>query len=445
MKQLFWKEWYELRWLPLASAVCVALLIVAAKAFSHIYDRQPFQVGETLLPLLATWMLLGLLAGAGLFAQEVGSGSLTFLSALPTSRRRLWWVKASTAFGMLLLSVLAGTAAWAIIDLGLFQSAFFQAPWWQETARAFWLGVGGLLLVLLFLFAVALAVSSLLDRPVSVVITALLVAYSYVALLSNVPRLYLNSPVPHLLNGDQILMLLVALSVPVFGTISYWTFTRGETLRSAKRFRVGATAGAVSLVIAALVFVLLLNGPLAESPANTVLPRYALTATQMNPQTGVINTVTTDLTKTPGAIIQKTVRGVKLSDLAGHSASQVYLDTTRLRIVSPHVNSWLLRDKAGRGLLLTNNAPRPLILVNRTSASLSVVGQAGPLSLPPHSLTILNHPLYPLTVNIPGSNSSARVSIPKTHLPVTIIRNEMNSPQRNEIIYGDAKTVTNLG
>ncbi|MBV9848991.1 MAG: ABC transporter permease subunit [Armatimonadetes bacterium] len=266
MKQLFWKEWYELRLLPLASAVCVALLIFTAKVFAKTYDSaHRFTFGDTILPLVATWMLFGLLAGAGLIAQEVGSGGLQFLSALPVSRPRVWWVKVITALGMLLLSVLTSAAAWAVIDAFVFQSAFFNDPFWHGH-MALWAMTGMALLLLLGFFAVALAVSPFLDRPISAVVAALLTSIAWLGILQNAAseyvdyvahgRMYTWQPNdPHTHDIGLILMLMVALSIPVFAAISYWTFTRGETLRSARRFRVGALTGTVSLVMAGLIFV----------------------------------------------------------------------------------------------------------------------------------------------------------------------------------------------
>ena len=263
MRQLFWKEWYELRLLPLASAACVALLIFAAKSFNKFYDSQPFQLEDTFLPLGATWALLGLLAGAGLFAQEIGSGNLLLLSALPISRRRVWWVKASTALGVFLLSALSSLLVWAILDAFLLQDHFFHAPLWHQTARDVWeqAGLGGLALVTLF--AVGLAVSPFLDRPISATVASILIAFTYFSALQyglswydeHLVRLYQSQggspPQSNLMLSTPVLL---GLSIALFGAISYWTFTRGETLRSAKRFQIGAVTGGLSLAVAGLVF-----------------------------------------------------------------------------------------------------------------------------------------------------------------------------------------------
>ena len=265
MKQLFWKEWYELRLLPLASAVCVMMLILGIKVYNRVYEpTHRVTIDDNLLPLAATWALFGLLAGAGLIAQEVGSGGLQFLSALPTSRRRLWWVKVASGLGMLLLSVISSIVTWMVVDAFLFRAAFFNflggitthLPWLVQSA-------GGPLLVLLGFFTVGLAVSPFLDRPISAVVAALLISIAYIAALQDLATLYVNyygrlygwqESDPHVRSGDWLLVLLCALSIFVFATVSYWTFTRGESLRSARRFRVGAVAGLVSLTVAGLVF-----------------------------------------------------------------------------------------------------------------------------------------------------------------------------------------------
>ena len=264
MKQLFWKEWYELRLVPLAAAGCVVVLIFAARVFEAPAAGQPFQLRDTFLPLLATWIIFGLLTGAGLIAQEVGSGGLQFLSALPTSRRQIWWVKVGTALGMLLLSVVSSALVWAVIGAVMFHAGFFHDPLWQMPALAH--SVGADMLALLGCFSIALAMSPFLDRSISAAVAALLFALAYFALLGNLAGAYVDyygrlygwqGSDPHSRNADTLNLLLIALSIPLFGAVSYWTFTRGETLRSAKRFRVGALAGAVSLTIIGL---LLLTG-----------------------------------------------------------------------------------------------------------------------------------------------------------------------------------------
>ncbi len=263
MKQLFWKEWYELRLLPLGSALCVALLIFGAKVLSTVEVMGAnFQLPDTFLPLVGTWAICALLAGSGLFAQEVGSGGLQFLSALPTSRRRLWGVKVSTALGMLLVSVLCSTLTWMVIDAFVFRNAFFDFFYANRHGPTL-VQVAAALLLLLSFFSVSLAVSPFLDRSLSAVVTALLVGIAYFGALETLAfdyvnyygRLYDWQSDAHRRSQDWLFALLSGLSLLVFVTVSYWTFTRGESLRSSRRFQVGALAGLASVAVAVLVFV----------------------------------------------------------------------------------------------------------------------------------------------------------------------------------------------
>ncbi|MDQ2687768.1 MAG: hypothetical protein M3Y28_07880, partial [Armatimonadota bacterium] len=86
MKQLFWKEWRELRLLPLGAALTVAVGLSAAKVYSHA-NHDPFSVPFATALLIGVWLLFSVLAGAGLFSQEIGTGTLQFLSSLPVPRR----------------------------------------------------------------------------------------------------------------------------------------------------------------------------------------------------------------------------------------------------------------------------------------------------------------------------------------------------------------------
>lgn len=265
MKQLIWKEWHELRWLPLASVLCVVVLTWGSDLFWRTYHHD-LRIGDVNFPLSITWGLFSLLTGASLFASEVGSGTLDFLSVLPLSRRRLWCIKISTASAALLLSWLTSSLVWAWLVPHLVPAATPAAAW-----LAFWLPNGGNLspgLLFLDMFAVTVAVSAFADRALSVLLVSALVFgatfFGLAMLLNEYLLLHMSAyteslAVNHVLvpaqhSFDVLEVFSAVLSLLVFASISYWTFTRGETLRSAKRFRVGALSGLVSAGIAALIF-----------------------------------------------------------------------------------------------------------------------------------------------------------------------------------------------
>lgn len=252
MRQLFWKEWYELRFLPLGAALTVFVLLAGIKAYTHLY-HEPYPTSDLLFPCLAViWLLFAALAGAGTISQEIGTGTLQFLSSLPISRRTLWWVKAGAAFGMLLLSLLSSAAVWAILcalwcPTALHPVRIHMAS--QQDAFSLLLGIGMALALLLSVYAVALAVSPLFDRALSAFVASILVCIAVGALFVTV-AFYNNVP-----RSDYPFFTLIVLSIPAFAMTSYQTFTRGESLRSARRFVVAGLTGGGWLVVISLVVI----------------------------------------------------------------------------------------------------------------------------------------------------------------------------------------------
>jgi len=250
VKQLFWKEWRELRLLPLGAALTVALALAAVKATTRYY-HDPFpRPADVEGVLLVGWPLFAVLAGAGLFSQEIGTGTLAFLSSLPVSRRTLWWVKAATALGALLLSLLASGLTWTALCW----------LWSPQSPLAMWNGgetapgrmietfsfVGMVTLALLFCLSVSLAVSPLFDRSLTAsifgVLACVAVVLGHSALVSGVRH------------GDGALWAtLLALSTLTFGAASFYTWTRGESLRGPKRYGVAARTAAAGLAVGAAV------------------------------------------------------------------------------------------------------------------------------------------------------------------------------------------------
>lgn len=227
MKQLFWKEWRELRLLPLGAALAVVLLMGGVKAYTQ-YDGAPFPTPDMMLPsLVGAWLLFGVLAGAGLFAQEIGTGTLQFMSSLPVPRRTIWWVKVTMAFGVLLLSLLTSAVAWTAL-CELWSPNGFSTMARNLPLPQLIQGFGIVLMFLLSCYSIALAVSLFFDRSLSAAVAAILACAAVHAAFSDLAG--------HLVPGfpghsDRLLFTLLGLSILSFGALSYWMFTRGESLR----------------------------------------------------------------------------------------------------------------------------------------------------------------------------------------------------------------------
>ncbi len=245
MTQLFWKEWRELRMLPVGACLCVALVLFGMTAFrKSVGDHSPITTEDTAGWLFAIWLLCGALAGAGGMASEVGAGTLQFLTALPPSRGRVWWVKASTALGVMLLSILCSLVAWLLLHF------LFFPPVHGMTRDSFIipaLGVFGGLGCL----AVSLAVSPFFDRSLSASVAAILTCAALLVTVPNLVSAHINYQHHH---SDICMLVVLALSIPLFAAISYQTWTRGESLRTPRRFIVAAQAGAISLALGFTVF-----------------------------------------------------------------------------------------------------------------------------------------------------------------------------------------------
>lgn len=254
MTQLFWKEWRELRMLPVGACLCVALVIFGMAAFrKSVGDHSSITTEDTAGWLFAIWLLCGALAGAGTLASEVGAGTLQFLTSLPPSRGQVWWVKASTALGMMLLSIACSLVAWLLLHLVFFRHGFSPAPWLKpemflpDMLLYPAMGAFGALGCL----AVAITVSPLFDRSLSASVAAILTCAALLVTVPNLVSAHINYQ-HH--NSDTCMLVVLALSIPLFAAISYQTWTRGESLRTPRRFIVAAQTGAIGLILGFVIF-----------------------------------------------------------------------------------------------------------------------------------------------------------------------------------------------
>lgn len=256
MMLLFWKEWREMRLLPVfALATYVALFLAEVS-----YDR--FSTGtwqsnpEVMNPLFATWLIFWTVAGATAFSSETGSGTLQFMSIFPVSRRRIWWVKLLVALCSAIV-VFAVTIAFAqMLNLYWPGSSIALAGrlnnyvWPMSLDRV--LLLSGVLLVCL---SFGFCASPFFDQPIVSTVVAAIggVIYFVFVLLHSTWQIYRHLSHSYYI-GDLVATAL--LLMPPLIT-SYQTFVRGESLKSIKRYKVGALAFVGSSVVSTIIYVLL--------------------------------------------------------------------------------------------------------------------------------------------------------------------------------------------
>ena len=245
-----------MRLLPvLALATYIALFLAEAS-----YDR--FSSGswqsspEVMNPLIATWLIFWTVAGSTAFSSEIGSGTLQFMSVIPVSRRRIWWVKLSVALCSA-VAVFAVTVAFVQMLNHYFPGSsialagrFDNSVWSMSLSDAL-LVSGSLLVCLSFGFCA----SPFFDQPIVSTVVAAIggVIYFTFVLLHNTWYIYRHLSHSYYIGNLVVIALLI---MPPLIT-SYQTFVRGESLRSIKRYKVGALAFIGSYVVSTAIYALL--------------------------------------------------------------------------------------------------------------------------------------------------------------------------------------------
>jgi ABC-type transport system involved in multi-copper enzyme maturation permease subunit len=282
MKQLFWKEGHELRVLPVGAAILCLLLQVGyfLMCAFHIGGERgsDFTMIGTQTLCWVLWSFFAVLCGAGLISQEIGTGTLSFLFALPTSRRQIWLVKVTSgAVALLLCALLTGIITIlvdaAVPGMPIASSTHLSAALFGENAA-------NALLCAFGCFAVAIAISPLLDRYIGA--AAVSVGTCLVLLIFIIIG---SSDTPYSQQGNTLALAVVWLSLPVFTAVSYWTFTHGETLRSVKRFYAAGRAVIVGIVAFLVLFMFARSYVLAQSASAPRLEEPSVaTTTAPSPQ-----------------------------------------------------------------------------------------------------------------------------------------------------------------
>jgi len=165
MKSLFWKEIRQARSLLIFSAALPLLLVVigAFAMLAHgVAHDLPEVVGAVAAAILQVVpLVVGLFAGASLFAAEADHGTVPLLFSLPLSRRRIWLAKA--------LAGLAITFVSTAIALAVGRLAVGATEYLRPVA----VSVPATAALTLFVFAVAAFVSSVTSYAIGAVIGAL--------------------------------------------------------------------------------------------------------------------------------------------------------------------------------------------------------------------------------------------------------------------------------
>jgi ABC-type transport system involved in multi-copper enzyme maturation permease subunit len=225
MKYLFWKEWRENRWLPLGSGLLAVVLMAADWVYVSITADGGWLSGEVFLMF---WLLgsglIAAIASASTIAGELSNDGLLFVTSLPISRPRIWWIKLAAACCTVIVSMFASGLLY-LAGLhrlgGSLGQAIESVPW-----RSFlWSTV--------FVFGIGMTVSALFDRTVSATVATILVSLSLIAFIMWWPaQIGLSEPLMDKLSFAQYGIWPV---LSLF--LSYVLFTRGETLRTSKRIK----------------------------------------------------------------------------------------------------------------------------------------------------------------------------------------------------------------
>ena len=239
MKWIIWKEWRENRLVPLWIALLTPLAVVAfrlAGVIEHRPDAEPF--------LMMAWLLAAIFAGSGLIAREVGGETLQFITAHPVSRRQIWWIKLGMGAVVLLTSCALSTVTW----LGA-RALMLGGSYAGNTAAEGPSNVGFWALVLCgaaACFALSLAASTLMDRTVSAAMAAVVggfVLFIAIIVISSFRTVFVGRG----MDESAAVGVMPVLLIPGLLASSFWAFTRGESMRTRKRFLWASLGGLAGL------------------------------------------------------------------------------------------------------------------------------------------------------------------------------------------------------
>jgi hypothetical protein len=234
MNRLIWKELREIRLIPLAIPLLVVVALLVCDASSnwmaaHIGTSWvPMRLVDCPIFLIFGLAAPGLFAGSGAIAPETGSGTLAFLTSLPTGRPRLWTAKVIAGLTVMAASALTVTLSYLVTVSLLFpgESAIKGISGSDGAVAVFVLAA--------YVYCVALLVSTLVDRTITAAVVAVIASVgagcglmSLIGVLSD-----LDEHDPHVvLTG----ITLYGLGFLGLLTASFTAFCQGDSLRTRRR------------------------------------------------------------------------------------------------------------------------------------------------------------------------------------------------------------------
>ena len=211
-----------------------------------------------------SFLLASVFCASNSFCGEIGSNSISFLTALPLSRTKIWAAKVAVGLISLLLSIVGVCSRgrdhpgdlrpYRRAEGGYGEFSWAQlTPCVEYTARSW----APTILAAIGCFAVSLTVSLLSDRALASaalsIVACLAITAISLLIVSSLPMNWGGFS-----TGDPLVVRAALLQIPpVFFAASYYIFVNGETLRTRKKFGLlGKAIGAWATLNATTFFVI---------------------------------------------------------------------------------------------------------------------------------------------------------------------------------------------
>jgi hypothetical protein len=262
MKLLFWKEWRELRTLPLMALACFVSLLMIAFVFDHFFEHKGPDISGSIASFAFVVVLFWYVISSTVLSQEIGSDTLQFMTVLPVKRSTLWWVKLAGAFTASMATIVLLSAAWFAVGgmayrpeiISFFHLTSNDTSGQQALKECYVTTIS--IFVLVMSFACGICASPFFDRAVSATVAAIFFGIFYVSAAMDVLGLNKEHSVGRF-SSSKFIELAIVFSIfaltPLFVT-SYQTFVHGESLKTLRRFRVGGIAAVASCLVSYVVF-----------------------------------------------------------------------------------------------------------------------------------------------------------------------------------------------